>query len=149
MKLDSRGLLLNVKPLYRSLDRRGASLKAIEAAIEVVEHFGLQVHEPLLLRSTNNVVAWLRPTPIVAKVGIGHHPGFLREIRVASELQALHAPVISPAPEVPAVVHSRNGFNVTFWRYHPQPSDWECYFIRSSRQRCDASMRLMPGSQRS
>ena len=100
-------------------------MKAIEAAIEVAESFGLQVHEPLPLRSTNNVVAWLRPTSIVAKVGIGHHLGFLREIRVASELQVLRAPVVAPASEVPAVVHSRNGFNITFWRYHPQPSVWD------------------------
>jgi len=100
-------------------------LKAIEAAIEVAERFGLQVHETLPLRSTNNVVAWLRPTSIVAKVGIGHHPEFLREMRVAGELQALRAPVVAPATEVPAVVHSRNGFHITFWRYHPQPADWD------------------------
>ncbi len=100
-------------------------MKAIEAAIEVAESFGLHVHEPLPLRSTNNVVAWLRPTSIVAKIGIGHHPGFLREVRVASELRTLGAPVVAPASEVPAVVHSRNRFDITFWRYHPQPPDWD------------------------
>jgi hypothetical protein len=103
-----------------------SSLHAVEAAVEVAESFGLQVQQPLPLRSTNNIVAWLRPAPVVAKIRIGHDPdpGFRREIRVASKLQRLGAPVVAPASEVPAVVHSRNGFDITFWRYHPRPSDW-------------------------
>lgn len=100
-------------------------MKSIETAIEVAESFGLRIHEPQLLRSTNNVVAWLRPTSVVAKVGSGHHPGFFREIRIASELRALHAPVVAPASEVPAVIHSRNGFDISYWHYHPQPADWD------------------------
>jgi GrpB-like predicted nucleotidyltransferase (UPF0157 family) len=31
--------------------------------------------------------------------------------------------VVAPASEVPAVVHLRNGFDITFWRYHRQPAD--------------------------
>jgi hypothetical protein len=77
----------------------------------------------LLLRSTNNVVAWLRPSMIVAKIGVGQPPGFQTDISVASELNALGAPVVPPAPECPAVVHVQGGFAVTFWRYYPQPSD--------------------------
>lgn len=100
-------------------------MKAIDAAIEVAGSFGLQVHEPLPLRSTNNVVAWLRPAAIVAKVGTGHHPGFNREICISRQLSELRAPVVAPASEVPAIVHTHNGFNITFWRYHPQPLDWE------------------------
>ena len=96
-------------------------MRALEAAIHVAEQFGLHLHEPVPLRSTNNIVAWLRPAPIVAKVRRGHDAGFRRELRVAAELSALGGPVVPPADEMPAIIHSHDGFDVTFWRYCPQP----------------------------
>ena len=98
-------------------------LRAAEAAVRVAENFGCQLHEPLLLRSTNNIVAWLRPAPIVAKVRRGQHAGFRREVRIATELSARGGPVVPPADELPAIVHSEEGFEITFWRYCPQPAD--------------------------
>jgi aminoglycoside phosphotransferase (APT) family kinase protein len=65
-------------------------------------------------------VAWLRPTDVVAKVGIGHTARLETELQIARGLQALGAPVVSPAPELPVAVHYRNGLAMTFWRYHPQ-----------------------------
>jgi hypothetical protein len=98
-------------------------VNALEAAVCVAERFGVSVEEPVLLRSTNNVVAWLRPSMIVAKIGLGQPRGFLTEVSVASELGVLGAPIVAPAPECPAVVHVQGGFAVTFWRYYPQPPD--------------------------
>lgn len=98
-------------------------MNAVEAAVCVAERFGLSVEEPVLLRSTHNVVAWLRPLMIVAKIGVGQQRGFHTEVSVAAELGTLGGPVVPPAPEFPAVVHSHGGFDVTFWRYYPQPSD--------------------------
>jgi hypothetical protein len=98
-------------------------LRAIEAAVRVADGFGLRLQEPVLLRSTNNIVAWLRPAPIVAKVGLGRQPGFRREMSVARELSALGAPVVPPSLELPAIVHSRDGFEITFWLYCPQSSN--------------------------
>jgi hypothetical protein len=40
-------------------------LQAIDTAVEVADGLGLRVREPLPLRSTNNIVARLRPAPIV------------------------------------------------------------------------------------
>jgi hypothetical protein len=94
---------------------------AIRAALQVAHEWGLPVEEPLPLRSTNNVVAWLRPSGVVAKVGVQRHERLRTELEVALELSVLDAPVVSPATELPAVVHSRDGFDITFWRYHPQP----------------------------
>jgi Ser/Thr protein kinase RdoA (MazF antagonist) len=71
------------------------------------------------------VVAWLRPSNVVAKAGAGRHPRLQIELEVALELAALSAPVVSPAAEVPAVVHWRDGLPITFWRYHPQPDEAE------------------------
>ena len=95
---------------------------AVEAAVEVAVAFGVQVTEPQLLRSTNNVVVWLRPATIVAKVGVGHHRRLADELRVALVLSRLGAPVVPPASEIPKVVHHRHRFDLTFWRYHPQAS---------------------------
>ena len=99
-------------------------MNALEAGICVAEKFGLRVDDPMPLRSTNNVVAWLRPFPVVAKIGIGQR-GFSTEVSVASELSALGAPVVPLAPEIPGVVHVLDDFEISFWRYCPQPPDVE------------------------
>jgi hypothetical protein len=106
------------------------SSEAIATAIEVARGLGLPVRKPVSLRSTNNVVVWLRPTPVVAKVGLGRNASLRTELQVALELTALGAPIVSPAQEVPAVVHSRNGLEVTFWQYHAQPSSTDIAGVR-------------------
>ena len=94
---------------------------AIEAAVRVATAFGVQVKEPVPLRSTNNTVVWLRPTMVVAKVGVGHHRRLADELRVALELSVLGGPAAAPASEIPELVHRYDGFEITFWRYYPQP----------------------------
>jgi hypothetical protein len=91
-------------------------------AIEVARAFGLNVEQPVPLRSTNNAVAWLSPTRVVAKVGVGRNQRLGTELQVAQELCALGGPVVCPAPDLPAVVHSRRGLDMTFWQYHAQNS---------------------------
>jgi hypothetical protein len=98
-------------------------MKGVDAGVRVAEQYGLHVGEPVLLRSTNNLVAWLGPSPVVAKIGLGHQRGLSTEIAVAAELSALGAPIVGPASEFPAVVHRHDDFQITFWRYHPQPPD--------------------------
>lgn len=93
---------------------------AISVAADVARDLGLTVGEPVPLRSTNNAVAWLRPTSIVAKVSATRNSRLRTELEVARELCALGGPVVSPAPELPAIVHRRGGLEMTFWRYHAQ-----------------------------
>lgn len=57
---------------------------------------------------------------MVAKLGIGRSPRLRLEMEVARQLVAHGAPVVAPAGEVPARVHSCAGLDVTFWRYHSQ-----------------------------
>jgi len=45
----------------------------VEAAVSVAHRFGVAVVDPVTLSDSNNVVVWLRPAPVVAKVGTGHH----------------------------------------------------------------------------
>ena len=94
---------------------------AIEAAVKVATAFGVQVKEPVPLRSTNNTVVWLRPTRVVAKIGVGRHRRLADELQVALELSVLGGPAAAPASEIPQLVHRRDGFEITFWRYYPQP----------------------------
>lgn len=98
------------------------SADAISVATEIARNHGLTVEQPVPLRSTNNAVAWLAPSRVVAKVGVGLKSRLAIELRVAKELAELGAPAVSPATELPVRVHSRHGLDVTFWRYHPQPS---------------------------
>ena len=93
---------------------------AISIAVDVARDHGLAVEEPMPLRSTNNAVAWLRPADVVAKVSRAANSRLLTELQVAQELVALGAPIVSPASVLPAVVHRRSGFEMTFWRYHAQ-----------------------------
>lgn len=98
-------------------------MKAIQAALELAAAFGVQVKEPVPLRSTNNTVVWLRPAVIVAKVGVGHHGRLADELQVAMELTVVGGPMVPPASEIPQIVHRRGGFDVSFWRYYPQPPE--------------------------
>jgi len=58
---------------------------------------------------------------VVAKVGLGHHRRLADELRVALELSVLGGPAAAPASEIPQLVHRWDGFEITFWRYYPQP----------------------------
>ena len=98
-------------------------MNAIETTVELAVGFGLHVEEPVPLRSTNNILVWLRPSMVVAKVGVGHHRRLADELRVALELSRVGGPVVAPASEMPQIVHRRRGFEITFWRYHPQLSE--------------------------
>jgi hypothetical protein len=98
---------------------------AISTAVDVARELGLAIDEPVPLRSTNNAVVWLRPAGVVAKVSNRIDSRRVTELQVAQELVALGASAVAPASEVPAIVHRRDGFEMTFWRYHAQRADVE------------------------
>lgn len=63
------------------------------AGVEVAAQQGLVANDPVLIQETNNTVVWLRPHPIIAKIG-AHRDGaelLDREHEVASALTALGA----------------------------------------------------------
>ena len=107
-------------------------MNAVAAGVAIAQQFGLRVEEPVLLRSTNNVVAWLRPAAVVAKIGAGRRRGFATEVAVASELSDLGAPIVPMASEIPAAVHVLDDFAISFWRYCPQPPGVETPAARTA-----------------
>jgi hypothetical protein len=124
--------------------------RGVSEAIDIAQGFGLAVEEAVLLRSTNNLVVWLSPAPVVAKVGIGRNQRLRLELEVALALNGSGAPVISPAREIPAVVHSRNGLDVTFWRYHSQPTspDIAPARVAAALRRLHFGLHLLPAGLR-
>lgn len=88
------------------------------AALEVGQVFGIRSHDPLVIQETNNTVVWLRPHPVIAKVGTRTDSveGVTREHEVAAALHALGAPVAQPLTDSHPVRHRTTGFMVTLWR---------------------------------
>jgi Phosphotransferase enzyme family len=80
---------------------------------------GLDVGHPVSLRSTNNVVVWLSPSVVVAKISKEQDRAG-RELAVVRELAELAGPVVPPVDlgiEQPVIIDEKA---VTFWRYEPQ-----------------------------
>jgi Ser/Thr protein kinase RdoA (MazF antagonist) len=91
----------------------------ITAVADLVRSCGFDVQQPVSLRSTNNVVVWLSPSPVVAKISKEHDRAD-RELAVVRELVELAAPVVPPidlGTEQPANIDEKA---ITFWRYEPQ-----------------------------
>ena len=94
------------------------------AAVEVARQLGLPSDDPLLIQETNNTVVWLRPHPVVAKVGMRAESAetLVREYDVAFALAALGAPAVAPLEHVGPLRDERSGFTVTLW--HRIEHDW-------------------------
>jgi Ser/Thr protein kinase RdoA (MazF antagonist) len=102
---------------------------AVRAAVTVAARFGLAAEEPAVLADGANIVVYLRPAPVVAKVAASTTAvrsdvaGWLqRELDVSAFLDAEGAPVVPPSPEMPATTHRDDGHVMSFWRYLP-PAD--------------------------
>ena len=95
-------------------------MDAVSSALHVAAGLGLEVIDPQLLRSTNNTVIWLRPSPVVAKVAPERNKLLEWELVVASVLGRMEAPVVAPLDLAGSVLHRYGRWAVTFWPYHAQ-----------------------------
>ena len=102
---------------------------AVRAAVTVAARFGLAAIEPAVLADGANIVVYLRPVPVVAKVAASTpevrprvQDWLQRELDVSAFLAAEGAPVVPPSPELPATTHHDDGHVMSFWRYLP-PAD--------------------------
>ena len=87
------------------------------AAIDVANQLGLILEEPLLIQETNHTVVWLRPYPIIAKVGThgDSAEALIREHDVASALTVRGAPIAPPLPGIGAMRDRETGLVVSLW----------------------------------
>ena len=98
---------------------RPCCVDVITLVADLVRSRGFDVRQPVSLRSTNNLVVWLSPSPVVAKIS-KEHDRAAREFAVVRELVGLAAPVVPPVDlgiEQPVSIDETA---VTFWRYEPQ-----------------------------
>jgi len=91
----------------------------VAASVTLGHRLGLAVEEPVLLRSTNNTVVWLSPSPVVAKVFRAEAVA-ARELAIGLRLANRGAPIVSPAERVGSEVYEVDGWFLTLWRYVPQ-----------------------------
>src|SRR5436190_20375508 len=52
------------------MDERDSTSAAVGAALRVGSNEGYRTEEAIVVQETNNVVVWLRPSAIIAKVGL-------------------------------------------------------------------------------
>lgn len=98
------------------------SERAVRAAVGVAAVHGVRAAEPVVVADGFNVVVWLRPAPVVARiVGL---PALLRstvdamierEIAVARFLDGQGIPVVRPSQELPSGPHRCDGLWLSFW----------------------------------
>ena len=98
-------------------DGRTHVTPGLRAALNVAGRLGLQVDDPVLLQETNNTVVWLRPCPVIAKVGTHADSAelLILEHKVVSALTAAGAPVAPPLADMTPLRDSATGFTVTLW----------------------------------
>jgi Ser/Thr protein kinase RdoA (MazF antagonist) len=92
----------------------------VKTAQLVATTLGMQVDEPEFLRSTNNTVLWLRPSPVVAKIAPNGDNRLSWEHAIASSLYRCGGPVVGPLEIGGLALHTSDGYEMTFWPYHPQ-----------------------------
>jgi Ser/Thr protein kinase RdoA (MazF antagonist) len=97
---------------------------AARAAVSAAAALGVTGVEPVILADGANVIVYLTPSPLVAKVpastpavrpGIG--AWLARELDLVRFLAAAGAPVMTPSAEVPPRVHHADGHAMSFWTY--------------------------------
>ncbi|GAA1670615.1 aminoglycoside phosphotransferase [Glycomyces endophyticus] len=100
-------------------------LRALDAAREVAGEVGLGAEVAIVVHASNKLTLRLLPGDVLARVAPQEHRIAQFEIDLARRLDAAGAPVAVPDPRTEAVVHRRDGFEITLWTYYepvgPQP----------------------------
>jgi hypothetical protein len=90
---------------------------AVAAAVRVAAEFGYPSDDPHVVQRTNNIVVWLRPHDVIAKVGTDSNgfDGLVREHALGVELAdggSIAPPLVGTEPAIDGETH----FLVTLWR---------------------------------
>jgi hypothetical protein len=96
-------------------------MEIVASVVDLARDLGLVVEEPLSLRSTNNLVLWLRPSPVVAKISLGTDAADTADaLTIAHLLARAGAPIVPPAAHIGHRVYRVSDRQVTFWRHESQ-----------------------------
>jgi Phosphotransferase enzyme family len=126
---------------------------AVAAAVAAARAHGLRVDDPVVLRDRLNVLVWLKPAPVVARVAgtiAVVRPGdewLRREVAVAGALAAAGAPVVAPSDELPPGPHLQDGRLVSFWTHVPaREAPVDPVAAGEALRACHAALRSFAGS---
>ncbi len=92
----------------------------MKATREVLGAFDFKAEDMKVLYHSKNLLLHVQPLTLVAKVASGvDQPGVDKnlELKVADHLHRAGVPCVVPSSIVPVEVHSRDGFQITFWDY--------------------------------
>jgi hypothetical protein len=98
----------------------------VAVAVAVARDFGVSVEDPVVLANGSNVLVWLRPAPVVARVAtltrLIRRPvsaWLARDIAVSSHVAARGVPVVRACVDPPPGPHRRDGQVLTFVEHVP------------------------------
>jgi Ser/Thr protein kinase RdoA (MazF antagonist) len=104
--------------------RSAVAASGVRAAVSAAGRLGVACAEPIVLADGANVVVYLSPSPVVAKVAASTpavrpdvSAWLQRELDVASYLARAGVAAVAPSREVPATVHHGDGRVMSFWTY--------------------------------
>lgn len=103
---------------------RAVTERAVRAAVTVARSHGLTVTDPEVLKDGSNVVVWLRPAPVVARVATTTAlvrtevwRWLRREVSVVHHLRSRGAAVVPPSELIPPGPYQHDGAWLSCWRY--------------------------------
>jgi hypothetical protein len=101
-----------------------AVAQAVHAAIAIARVHDIDCSDARVLSAGANVIAWLYPAPVVARVAavtavVRARPEecLKRDVEVAGFCASRGAAVVAPSDELPPGPHQHDGRVVTFWQY--------------------------------
>ncbi|WP_028962486.1 phosphotransferase [Sulfobacillus thermosulfidooxidans] len=99
--------------------------RVVDDTKKLLSGWGMPLDDPIILRDAGNLILWLRPYPIVARVATlftGDNADFWgavwrRELQVAEHLMRHNIPIVPPTSVVPPGPHQVAGSWMTLWDY--------------------------------
>jgi hypothetical protein len=100
--------------------------RALAATMSVASGTGLTVDDAIVIQNSNRLALRLVPCDVLARVAAAvrrNHEGAAFELEMAQALGSADSVVGVLEPRVEPIVHVRDGFAVTFWKYYePLPA---------------------------
>ena len=96
---------------------------ATAAATSLAKNLGLQVDEAVVLQNSNTLGLRLLPCDTFARTALVGQEVAALEVRVATSLAAVNAPIASLDPRAAPQAYERDGFAITFWSYYRPGTD--------------------------
>lgn len=121
---------------------------ALVATRAVASELGLAADDALVVQNANRLAVRLVPCDVLARVTAPvsrHHEAAAVELEMARALESIDGLVGGLEPRVEPIVHVRDGFAITFWRfYEPLPTvDITPHEYAQALERLHAAMRRL------